>query len=576
MLADKWITDRTPTARFPNYTRSNAGEVLPDPVSPLGWTFMWESGVVLGCRDGFVSFGVFDPDEYGTPPETFGLFGGYFYNSLMQARLMGVRMPGASPEAIDQAYFDNRPDVPPYRAEPWHESERHAEKLGATLGYVMSTADYPPIDRQKLVAKACRDSRPDLSKLTNAQLVGRARSMQPHVVAMFEQHVWASLGASFGPGGLQAMLGEMGRGTDAIKLITGIGGVDSADIGRDLWTLSRMVRESVVLTAAFDAGLSTALERMRAVASSAPFLTAYDQFIYDHGSRGPNEWDMAAPSYETSPTLALAQIDALRKQGDQASPQKALERNSAERARLSAEIAELVKDDAAAAGTFAALMQSGEVFLAARERCKGNNIRVIHEGRMCFDELGRRMVAAGHLANAKQIYQLAEDDLDAFLVNPAAFSAPLAEREVDFAKLNDLEPPFIVDVSCPPLSSWPKRGIATLGPVSAGDVLTGVACSPGVVTGRARVLHDPGDPLGLEPGDILITESTDPSWTPLFLAAGAVVTDIGAMGSHASIVSRELGIPCVGSVAEASRRIPDGALLTIDGAAGTVTIVSLN
>ena len=114
MLGEKWIIDRTPSKKFPNYTRGNAADVLADPVSPLGWSLCWEKGVVLGCRDGFVSFGVFDADEYGTPPETFGLFGGYFYNSLMQARLMGVRMPGATPEAIDAAYFDNTPDVPPY------------------------------------------------------------------------------------------------------------------------------------------------------------------------------------------------------------------------------------------------------------------------------------------------------------------------------------------------------------------------------------------------------------------------------------------------------------------------------
>ena len=80
MLGDRWITDRVPTERFPHYTRANAGEVLADPVTPLGWTFGWESGIVLGCRDGFVSYGVFDADEYGDPPETFGLFGGYFYN----------------------------------------------------------------------------------------------------------------------------------------------------------------------------------------------------------------------------------------------------------------------------------------------------------------------------------------------------------------------------------------------------------------------------------------------------------------------------------------------------------------
>ena len=74
MLGDRWITDRVPTERFPHYTRANAGEVLADPVTPLGWTFGWESGIVLGCRDGFVSYGVFDADEYGDPPETFGLF----------------------------------------------------------------------------------------------------------------------------------------------------------------------------------------------------------------------------------------------------------------------------------------------------------------------------------------------------------------------------------------------------------------------------------------------------------------------------------------------------------------------
>jgi pyruvate,water dikinase len=86
---------------------------------------------------------------------------------------------------------------------------------------------------------------------------------------------------------------------------------------------------------------------------------------------------------------------------------------------------------------------------------------------------------------------------------------------------------------------------------------------------------DPSDPSRLEPGDILITVSTDPSWTPLFLAAGAVITDIGAVGTHAVIVSRELGIPCVPSISNATRRIPDGATITVDGTSGTVTIDAL-
>ena len=71
---------------------------------------------------------------------------------------------------------------------------------------------------------------------------------------------------------------------------------------------------------------------------------------------------------------------------------------------------------------------------------------------------------------------------------------------------------------------------------------------------------------------MLIAPQTDPSWVPLFVPAAAVVVNVGAMGSHAMIVSRELGIPCVASVVDATDIIPDGAMVTVDGNAGTVTI----
>jgi rifampicin phosphotransferase len=71
----------------------------------------------------------------------------------------------------------------------------------------------------------------------------------------------------------------------------------------------------------------------------------------------------------------------------------------------------------------------------------------------------------------------------------------------------------------------------------------------------------------------LIAPLTDPAWTPLFIPAAAVVVDVGAQVSHAVIVSRELGIPCVVSVTDATRRIPDGAMVTVDGTNGTVTII---
>ena len=99
-----------------------------------------------------------------------------------------------------------------------------------------------------------------------------------------------------------------------------------------------------------------------------------------------------------------------------------------------------------------------------------------------------------------------------------------------------------------------------------------MAVCPGSATGRARIVTDPGDPRGIESGDILVAPLTDPSWTPLFLAAAGVVVDVGAQQSHAAIVARELGIPAVVSVTGASTTIPDGATITVDGSAGTVTV----
>ena len=96
---------------------------------------------------------------------------------------------------------------------------------------------------------------------------------------------------------------------------------------------------------------------------------------------------------------------------------------------------------------------------------------------------------------------------------------------------------------------------------------------PGISRGIARVVLDSHDPSALEPGDVLIAPITDPSWTPLFVPASGVIVDVGAPLSHAIIVSRELGIPCVVSVTDATRRIPDGALVEVNGETGVITVI---
>jgi pyruvate,water dikinase len=103
--------------------------------------------------------------------------------------------------------------------------------------------------------------------------------------------------------------------------------------------------------------------------------------------------------------------------------------------------------------------------------------------------------------------------------------------------------------------------------------LRGTPASPGTVTAVARVVLDPVG-ARLDPGELLVAPSTDPGWTPLFLTAGGLVMEMGGANSHGAVVAREYGIPAVVGVAGATELLRTGDVITIDGAAGTITTVS--
>jgi rifampicin phosphotransferase len=105
----------------------------------------------------------------------------------------------------------------------------------------------------------------------------------------------------------------------------------------------------------------------------------------------------------------------------------------------------------------------------------------------------------------------------------------------------------------------------------ADGALAGSPASAGTVTGKARVVLDPVG-ARLEPGEILVAPSTDPGWTPLFLTAGGLVMEMGGSNSHGAVVAREYGIPAVVGVPEATQKIETGQMITVDGAAGLISI----
>ena len=573
-----WIGDSTLGERFPAWTRGNAADVFPDPFSPLGKSLVLQISMSPGLRDAYTALGALSFDEFEEPehPDLFKMFGGYVYNPLTLTRILGARMPGASPEMIDKAFFDERDEVPPYEEQPWHVSPEHEAKLGESMGWAMSATELPELDADRRLARFVRETRPDLSTLTDAALIARARSMAPLLQQTFENAMRVSSLSSLGPGALGAVCEALGDPSLSIRLLAGIE-VDSGAPSHAMWELGRLAAASDEVSAAFDAGPDRVLDILRASdsADARQFLERFDTFLFEHGARAQNEYDPYASSWEVRPRIALAAIDLMRRSDESQAPMNRNKASVAERDRIVAEIRSKIADDAETAGTFEAALQSSQVFLSGRERAKTNVVTIINEMRVALREFGRRLVERGVIDQIEQVFMVTNDELDRLRLHPDTMKDVIAERWEQFRTLFDYEPVFIVNGRVPELSEMTRRGGKDLAEVTAGLVLTGAAGSGGTATGRARVVLDAADPQGLEPGDILVAPQTDPSWVPLFVPAAGVVVNVGAMGSHAMIVSRELGVPCVASVADATEIIPDGATITIDGNAGTVTIDAL-
>ena len=192
--------------------------------------------------------------------------------------------------------------------------------------------------------------------------------------------------------------------------------------------------------------------------------------------------------------------------------------------------------------------------------------------RRLLAELGRRLVADGVLAAQDDVYWLTQDEAER-----AASGRPLpgaSERTADRRALQRgqalLRPPQYLPVN-KLMSAW-GRFLPANADASSGDVLRGNAGSGGVVTGRARVIDGPADFAGFTPGEILVAQITTPAYTPLFAVAGGVVTDVGGVLSHGSIVAREYGIPAVLGTGTATARVATGDLITVDGSRGEVRL----
>jgi phosphohistidine swiveling domain-containing protein len=158
--------------------------------------------------------------------------------------------------------------------------------------------------------------------------------------------------------------------------------------------------------------------------------------------------------------------------------------------------------------------------------------------------------------------------------NAVALRAMVSERRREWERQRRLSPPLTLGT--PPGAGLLAGAIEAMrAPSSTGagpDVLPGMPASPGRATGLARVVLGPEDFGRVQAGDVLVAQVTAPAWTPLFARVVAVVTDGGSMAAHASLVAREYGIPAVVGVGDATTRLHDGQIVTVDGSAGVVEL----
>ena len=573
MTDPNWIIDTVPSTRYPVYTRLNANDVMPDPVTPLGASLMWIPEILPAWAVGNVRLRYFTPEEM--TPDPFAPVGGFFYGYLYvnqtYVRITGIRA-GIGADAIDAAFFSH-PNPPPHQPRPTDVNEELSANVAARLEWTMTTTTFPELEEERELADRVRAERPDLHVASDEVLITLARRATPLQRIMWGRgYVIASNQAAIGPGVISSLIGNEDPSL-AIRLIGHAGDVDSALPSFALWDLSRVVRADAALSAAFDQGEEGLLERIRK--DHPGFATRFDMFVHEFGYRGPSEWDIGVHTWETQPELPLALIGRLRHLDDDASPALRREERSDDAAAALQQALKIVGGNEEAKQTLHLAIASARRFAAWRERGKTSAVKVLHEVRVPLFELGRRLTAKGELDHPQQVFMALEPELDLLATHAADLADTLRERERQWRQLFEIEPPTFVVGGEPmtPLADVPRKGGQQAPAVRPGDVLAGAPASPGVARGRARVVADTSQIAAFEPGEILVAPQTDPSWTPLFMVAAGVVVDVGAMGSHAMIVSRELGIPCAAGVSDATRRIPDGTLLEVDGSSGKVTVL---
>jgi pyruvate,water dikinase len=510
-----------------HWSTVNVGEALPGVATPLGWSIWSDIGERM-CRDLSYSIGVFDAAERRQPPPGPDRIITSFHGRIaMQAEwlaLVGDRMPGTTGEQVIAGMFG---EAPP------------------TMRFAPTRARYPVIAyRLPVAAIATMREVRRLAPLVDAWWRAEVRRMPgldlPDAMAAFAGACeWFSRAMTAHGTGLFAAITPLINALDALVERTGVGevGVLSGTGGAEMTMVEDIWR------------------------ASRGALTL-DELVAAHGYHGPLEGEISSAVWRENPAPLAAMVEHYAGRDESDSP---LAREARARARLPGMRAELLAELPRGLRLPArALLAHAARTIPLRGVGKASFLQALDAARAAARRIGELQAGAGRLAEAEDVFYLTVDELLAGL--PTNAKELVVHRRERRAEYHGLRLP----------SHW--RGnpeverIAAEEPLPDELVLHGVAASGGVVEGPVRVVHDP-DFADVEPGEVLVAPTTDPSWASIMFVSAALVVDIGSVLSHAAVVARELGLPCVVNTRTGTRALRTGDLVRVDGTAGTVEVL---
>jgi nucleoside-diphosphate-sugar epimerase/phosphohistidine swiveling domain-containing protein len=528
--------------RFPTFLATNLSEALPGPFSPAS-----ASVTVRGLRAGGVAIaqrlrpGGIIQREIAT--RTVAVFAHRLYGAITSAHYMAETVPFAKPATIvsNSGFFGpSMASLPIFGEErPRSETSRIRKQLrtirnigvfgvnliGLSAGSSRDTHEFvADVDRLERLAD-------DATRLDDRRLLSLISLARDDVV-----HGWVLASASF-------MLCAAFN-----VLLRGLCGRDTAAPAGPELVSARSVEamQRLVVAAQRDPKVAALLaepgERLGKLAVEAPeFHAAVLAELALIGHRGPAELEMLSISYADDPELLVRMVTRAMSAPAAAQPQPP-------RIPLHAKpVAQLAGHQ-----------------IRDREVRRDKVVRANWVLRNLMREYGRRLVQAGIIEAADDVFYLLVDELDAL---PADVGGLVARRRAEHRRLAAVVPPTVFS------GSW-QPTITTSAALSSGETLRGVGVCGGKVRGRVRIVR-PETIDDLQPGEILVAEVTDVGYTAAFCYAAAVVTELGGPMSHAAVVAREFGFPCVVDVQGATKSLPAGALVEVDGATGEIQVLEL-